>query len=60
MVAIGGGWFGPDIGGTAKGTIARDEPSFTAYNVIYRNFETYSGLIRVQALCANGSVVIQP
>lgn len=59
MVAIGGGWFGPDIGGTAKGVIARDEPSFTAYNVIYRNYENYSGLIRVQALCSSGSVVME-
>ena len=50
-LAIGGGWFGPDVG--AGGVIARDEPSGDSYSVIFRNFASYTTYIRVQALCAD-------
>ena len=48
--ALGGGWFGPS---TDQVTLARDEPSDSAYSVIVRNVSSpLPNYIRVTVICA--------
>jgi len=48
-LAVGGGWFGPSVGGGV--VISRDEVAGSSYNAIIRNLGLSPALIRVSATC---------
>lgn len=52
-LAIGGGWFGPNV--PAEAQISRDEPGLDAWNVIVKSTTSYDSYIRITAICARAN-----